>query len=150
MMDLYERLGGPALDDRQALRVSRYLTLFWGIVFIGFASLFQDTQNPVVELGLSIASFTYGGLLGAFLLGLVNKRTRQLDAIVAFIFTIVFMVLVIFGVYYNPSEGWIFAWIPSDERMAAEGLRSIGWPWYTVIGSVVTLLVGSLMALRHR
>ena len=150
MLDLYERLGGKALDDRKALTVSRYLTFFWGLVFIGFASLFQDTQNPVVELGLSIASFTYGGLLGAFLLGLLNPKTRQLDAIIAFVVTIVSMVLIIFGVWYGTAEGWIFDLNPSPEQIAADGLRKIGWPWYTVIGSVMTLIVGSLLALRHR
>jgi Na+/proline symporter len=150
MLDLYERLGGKALDDRKALTVSRYLTFFWGLIFIGFASLFQDTQNPVVELGLSIASFTYGGLLGVFLLGLLNPKTRQLDAIVAFVVTIVSMVLIIFGVWHGTAEGWIFDLNPSPEQIAADGLRKIGWPWYTVIGSVMTLIVGSLLALRHR
>ncbi len=150
MMDLYERLGRPALPPKKALAVSRLLTFFWGIVFIGFASLFRDTQNPVVELGLQIASFTYGGLLGVFLLGLLNARTRQADALVAFFAAIGSMVLVIFGIWYSPVEGWMFVFNPSDAHVAEAGLRSIGWPWYTVIGSVVTLAVGSLLALRHR
>ncbi|MFQ5571863.1 MAG: sodium:solute symporter [Rhodothermales bacterium] len=150
MMDLYERLGRTKMDEKKALSVSRLLTLFWGVVFIGFASLFQDNENPVVELGLAIASFTYGGLLGVFLLGLVTKRTQQLDAVIAFVITILFMILVIFGIWYSPLEGWQFVFAPGDERIAEAGLRSIGWPWYTVIGSSVTLIVGSLLALRHR
>lgn len=150
MLDLYERYSGKVLNDRQGLRMSRLLTLFWGLVFIGFASLFRDTDNPVVELGLAIASFTYGGLLGVFLLGLLNPKTRQLDAIVAFVITILAMVLIIFGVWYSPAEGWVLVLRPSDEYIAAAGLRSIGWPWYTVIGASMTLLLGSLQALRHR
>ncbi|MDX1546269.1 MAG: sodium:solute symporter, partial [Rhodothermales bacterium] len=150
MMDLYERLGGKALEERRALAVSRWLTLFWGIIFIGFASLFQDTDNPVVELGLAIASFTYGGLLGVFLLGLVNRRTRQADAVVAFVVTIAVMVFVIFSVWYAPAEGWVIAFRPDAAERAARGLSAIGWPWYTVLGAALTLTVGSLLALRHR
>ena len=149
MMDLYERLKGKAIEARKALAISRWLTLFWGIVFIGFASLFEDTQNPVVELGLAIASFTYGGLLGVFLLGLLNKTTRQIDAVIAFFITIAFMIFVIFGVWYSPQEGWTLVFNPSDAAVAEAGLRSIGWPWYTVIGAATTLGVGSLLALRH-
>ena len=150
MNDLYEHIMGAPMNPDRGLLISRGLTLFWGVVFIGFASLFQDNENPVVELGLSIASFTYGGLLGVFLLGLWHRGTRQVDAVVSFLFTIAFMVLVIFGVWYGPDVGWVFVLNPSDVEIAASSLRSIGWPWYTAIGAGVNLVVGSLLALRHR
>jgi Na+(H+)/acetate symporter ActP len=150
MLDLYERIRGRVIEGDRALFVSRMLTLVWGIVFILFANLFKDQNDPVVELGLAIASFTYGGLLGVFLLGLVNKATDQKDALIAFVVTIAFMVWVIFAVWFSPTEGWIIDLAPSDEAMLEGGLRAIGWPWYTVIGSMVTLAVGSLLALRHR
>lgn len=149
MMDLYERFFRQSLPVDKALRISRWMTLFWGLVFIGFANLFRDQQNPVVELGLAIASFTYGGLLGVFLLGLVNRRTRQADALIAFFVSIAAMIFIIFGVWHSPSDGWIFALNPTDDYVAAAQLRSIGWPWYTLIGTVITLAVGSLTALRH-
>jgi SSS family transporter len=148
--DLYTRITGRTLDGDRGVFVSRLLTLFWGVVFIGFASLFQDSNNPVVELGLSIASFTYGGLLGAFLLGLWHERTRQLDALVAFAVSIGAMVLIIFGVWHSPAEGWTFVLGPSDAYVQEADLRTIGWPWYTAIGTVINLAVGSLLALRHR
>jgi len=148
--DLYERIVGRSLDDDRGLLVSRLLTLFWGVVFIGFASLFQDSDNPVVELGLSIASFTYGGLLGTFLLGLWHDGTRQLDALIAFVVTIAVMVFVIFGVWHSPTEGWMFVLAPSDAYVADANLRGIGWPWYTAIGAALNLGVGSLLALRPR
>jgi solute:Na+ symporter, SSS family len=149
MLDLYERWKGSSLQESRALLTSRVLTLVWGIVFIFFANLFEHQENPVVELGLSIASFTYGGLLGVFLLGLINRQTRQADALLAFAVTIPFMVAVIFGVWHSPEVGWVIAFGPSAETIAAVGMRPIGWPWYTVIGSVLTLLVGSLSGLRH-
>lgn len=150
MLDLYERIKGAAMPEDRALRASRLFTLLWGIVFIFFASLFQDEQNPVIELGLAIASFTYGGLLGVFLLGLINRRTNQVDAIISFVATIAIMVWVIFAVWHSPDEGWMIILAPSDATIAEQGLRSIGWPWYTVIGAGVHLILGSLLALRHR
>ena len=74
-------------------------------MFVVFASLFENTDNPVVELGLAIASFTYGGLLGGFLLGIVIKNAKEWDAVIAFILTIVVMVLVIFGPLAQPNRG---------------------------------------------
>lgn len=150
VFDLYERVAKRTVSEQRALRTSRLLTLVWGLVFIGFATLFEDQQNPVVELGLAIATFTYGGLLGAFLLGLLNRQTRQLDAVLAFALTIIVMVLVIRGVWYGPEAGWIFHVNPPEAMRSELALRPIGWPWYTAIGSAVTLAVGSLLALRHR
>jgi hypothetical protein len=60
------------------------------------------------------------------------------------------MVLVIFGVWYGPEVGWVFVLNPSDAEIATSSLRSIGWPWYTAIGAGINLVVGSLLALRHR
>ena len=146
MLDLVERFVKRPLSEARRLFFSRGLTLFWAGLFIFFASLFENTDNPVVELGLAIASFTYGGLLGGFLLGIVVKRVQEWDAVIAFCLTIVTMVFIIFGVWYSPTEGWLFALDPANP---AE-LQQIGWPWYTLIGSVFTLIVGSLLSLRHR
>ncbi|MFO8099491.1 MAG: sodium:solute symporter [Salinibacter sp.] len=145
--DLYERFVGRALEGARGLRISRLLTLFWAVVFIGFASLFQDNTNPVVELGLSIASFTYGGLLGAFLLGLWDDTVQQFDALIAFGIAIGTMTIVIFGVWHSPEGGWTFVLNPSDARVAEAELRGIGWPWYTALGALLTLTVGRLLAL---
>lgn len=150
VMDLYERLRRKPLAERRALLVSRGFTLLWGVVFVLFASLFEDTQNPIVELGLAIASFTYGGLIGVFLLGLVSRAARQTDAIVAFVLSVAFMTVIIFGLWFSPQEGWVFAFDPLGDMAASRGLRSVGWPWYTVVGGGITIAIGSLLSLRHR
>lgn len=139
-----------AVDDKVGLRVSRLATLVWGLVFVFFANLFRDQQNPVVELGLSIASFTYGGLLGAFVLGLVNRRTRALDAGIGLVVSVLAMIVVIFGVWHGDTVGWTFVFRPSADVIAADGLRPLAWPWYTTVGAAITVLTGSLTAMRHR
>lgn len=125
MSDLYQRISRRPLSDARGLRLARVFTLVWGLIFFVFASLFQSQDNLVVELGLGIAGFTYGGLLGAFLLGLYVRRARETDAMIAFLVAIAVMGYVVFG------------GVP------------IAYPWYTLIGVAITLLVGGLLSLRH-
>lgn len=150
VMDVIARFTGRRLEDKSTMRLSRFMTAIWGVVFIGFAMLFTDMQNPVVELGLGIAGFTYGGLLGAFLLGMISKKARELDAILAFVVTIVVMTVVIFGFYYSSVDAsWVFEWRPSAAIKAERGLVALAWPLYTVFGSAGMVLLGSLLGLRH-
>lgn len=144
LMDIVNSVTSSALDETQSLTASRVLTLFWGVVLIGFASLFEDSDNAVVELGLTIASYTYGALLGVFLLGIFVSRSNQTDALVAFATTIVAMILIVFGVWHSPGEGWIFMLNPSAAEILERDLRSIAWPWYPLIGSAITVSVGAL------
>jgi SSS family transporter len=146
VLDVWTRLGGRQPDEAAALRLGRVLTLVWGAVFIGFALLFRSMDNPVVELGLSIASFTYGGLLGAFLLGILSRRARQRDAVVAFVATTAAMTLVVLGLYYSGAEGrWVFVFRPDDEVRAARALVPLAWPLYTVFGATAMVALGSLL-----
>jgi SSS family solute:Na+ symporter len=113
---------GKALDPGKEVVWSRIFTLVWGTILIGGAMLFADTKNPVVELGLQIASFTYGGLLGTFFLGLLFPHTKQRDAYAGFIAGIAAMTAVL-------------------------SFTRVDFTWHTFIGCVVTLLVGNLSSL---
>ncbi|MBT3449952.1 MAG: sodium/solute symporter [Bacteroidetes Order II. Incertae sedis bacterium] len=137
-------------DDAVTLKMSRYMTLGWALVFVFFATLFESRQNPVVELGLSIASFTYGSLLGAFLLGQLVKRVQERDALIAFVVGVIAMILIIFGVWITPDGSWMFMLNPEEQTKVALSLSPIAWPWYTAIGSGITILIGSLLSLMHR
>ena len=150
LMDLLERFGARPRTDAQSLALSRVLTLVWAGVFVGFAMLFTGLDNPVVELGLGIAGFTYGGLLGAFVLGLVSQRAREADALVAFAVAIAAMVLVIFGLWWSPEVGWVADWRPSPDVRAALDLRAVAWPLYPVVGAAITVGLGAILGLRHR
>lgn len=127
MADLYQKFSRRRLEDGQALRMSRLFTLGWGLVFIGAAAMFTGTDNPVIELGLSVASITYGGLLGAFFLGLWVRRARQTDAAISFAVAVATM-------------AWLFLFEP----------ELVGFTWYTAIGSAITLGLGYLLSRRHR
>ncbi len=150
LMDIYRHFAGATVDDTRSLATSRFLTLFWGAVLIGFASLFEDSDHAVVELGLTIASYTYGALLGVFLLGIVIKRSNQSDALLAFAVTLVSMFLIVFGVWHSSGGGWQFNFDPTDAEIIEYDLVSIAWPWYPVIGSAITVSVGALTSVLRR
>lgn len=120
MMDLYLPFK-PNLDEKKNLLLSRLFTVFWAAMLILSAVLFMESPRSVVELALSIASFTYGGLLGTFLLGLLNKKAKQEDALAGFTSGIFVMIAVI-------------------------ALKLVAWTWFILIGVCVTLIVGSLLA----
>lgn len=125
MLDLYKPYFGKENSPEQDLRISRILSLFWGGLLTASAIYFMNTSKAVVELGLTIASFTYGGLLGTFLLGVLFQKPKQLSAITGFIAGIVAMTLII-------------------------TLTKIAWTWYTVIGASVTVAIGNLFALFQK
>jgi hypothetical protein len=73
----------------------------------------------VVEVALGIVSYTYDGLLGTFLLGLVSREATQRDAILGFVAALVVMTVMIQTV-------------------------QIAWPLYTMVGSLTVIAVGLL------
>lgn len=139
-------LAGATLFDvlrRDGLGWSRGLTLFWAAIFVVFAIQFESTEGTVIEIGLGIAGFTYGALLGAFALGLLSTRASGGHAAVAFVVSVVGMVIVIGGVWWGP-DGWTFVWRPAPE--ARGGLRSVAWPLYPLLGTAMCVATGMVMA----
>ena len=117
-------LGGgrkPA-NDSGFLRLSRRMTLFWGLVLMGFGLM---TWGPVLEAGLTVASLPFGSLLGLFLLGTLNRRSNA-----------------------NGALAGMFAGLITI--LCVWRLTNIAFTWYVLIGSVTTVLVGSLVSLLIR
>jgi len=143
VMDLYQRLRRRA-NAPVSLLTSRAFTVLWGALLVAFAAPFQDMDNPVAELGLMVASFTYGGLLGVFVLGIVNRASRQPDALVAFAVTVLVMVVLVFGLRHGDVSGWLLVMPGSAGSLPDARLESVAWPWYPVIGLVLTLATGAI------
>jgi solute:Na+ symporter, SSS family len=140
--DIYLPLTGRSADDPQTLRAGRTFALIWGTVLTLGALLFpQDTKTPVVVVALGIASFTYGGLLGGFALGIFWRRAIQRDAIIGMSVAIATMAFIVFA---RP----IIAAFPSTASTLGP-FATIAWPWYVLIGTAITLAVGMLSSLTH-
>src|SRR5215831_17690377 len=140
--DIYLPITGHTAADPRTLRVGRIFAFLWGLVLTGGALLFPaNPTTPVVVIALSIASFTYGGLLGGFFLAIFWRRARQPDAILGMAVGIAVMSVVVFAKQ-------IAAAVPAFAP-ALTPLSKIAWPWYVLIGTTITLVVGVLSSLTH-
>jgi len=124
MIDIYKPYFGKDNDEKKELLISRIITAIWAVLLVGSAMFFMKTERTVVELALSIASFTYGGLLGSFLLGALFKKVNEIDALIGFVFGIAVMIYVILN-------------------------TKIAWTWHTFIGAGATILVGNLISVAR-
>jgi SSS family solute:Na+ symporter len=135
-MDIYKPYWGKNNPPEKDLRISRLMTIGWGTVITGSAFLFallqlrESGERPaVVELGLGIASYTYGGLLGAFVLGIFSKKIQLRDAAIGFFSGLIALLFLVKG--------------PVQDLLPGKGL-TIAWPLYTLVGSSIVVFVGHL------
>jgi SSS family transporter len=119
--DFWAPLKGLAGDEGRILRAGKKFTLLWAGLLIGGAVLFipLSTRTSAVEVALGIASVVYGGLLGAFGLGVLTDRADQRSTMIGM----------------ATGIGTVMAiWLTVPERVA--------WPWFVLIGTTLTFVVG--------
>src|SRR6266568_5027455 len=133
--DFYAPLAGRQ-EPTHLLWVGRWLTLLWTGVLVAGAMAFRNQNTPVVQLALSIASVTYGSLLGTYVLGGLWPRARQNDVIVAIVVSAVVMTPVVLG---SVIPGFPWRWLPA-----------LAWPWYVPLGTAATVAVGMLSSAVRR
>ena len=111
--------------------MTRWLTVLFGAVQIGVGIaagiLVSDANNTVVKNVLAIAGFSFGLLLGVFLLGVVVRRAGQVAALAGGAAGLVVLLAVKF---VAPRMG-----------------ITIAFPWLAVIGSTSTFFAGWLVSL---
>jgi solute:Na+ symporter, SSS family len=98
------------------LRLSRSMTLVWGIV-LAVLGTFQ--WGPLLEAGLTIASITFGSLLGLFLLAFLLRRATPSGALTGMFVGLVAMLYIYFR-------------------------TPLLWTWYVLTGAAITFFAGAL------
>lgn len=139
--DIYIPLFKKQPNDAATLRFGKLSALAWGVVLTGGALLYKEQGTPVVVIALSIASFTYGALLGGFFLGWLWRRAIQRDAILGMSIALIVMSVVVFARQLIPVLPGITGSLTT--------LSKIAFPWYVLIGTSVTILVGIISSLTH-
>lgn len=114
----FAQLRGQSTDARQFLRVSRGMTLVWGLVLMGFGLV---KWGPLLEAGLTVASLPFGSLLGLFLLGTFDRAANARGALAG-------MIVGLAGV------------------LSVFHFTQVAFTWYVLIGAGVTFLVGSIVS----
>jgi len=116
ILDFYLRLH-PETDERRRIELSRFSTVVWAMVLFALAVVCLNRVVRVIEVGLQIASISYGALLGVFLLGVLTRRVTQASAMI--------------GMLCGFSTE-LYLWV---------GTR-VPWTWYVAIGTAVTCVTG--------
>ena len=111
--DFYVKYLRPDADEPTLMRVSRNATVAWGIAQIAVALGAQFVTRSVLDAGLGILSLAAGPVLGAFLVGVLSKRTGPRGMLAGMITGIV-----------------VLAWIWWSGALA--------WTWYAFVGATVT------------
>jgi SSS family transporter len=114
----FSAAAGHREDPAKFLRLSRRVTLVWGLVLMAFGFV---RWGPLLETGLTVASFPLGSLLGLFLLGTIDRRANSTGALTGMFCGLVAIVAV-----------WKFS--------------SVAYTWYVLVGACVTFLVGALVS----
>ena len=118
VMDL-NVLRGRSIDPARFLKISRRMTLVWGLVLIGFGLV--KWEHSLLETGLTVASLPFGSLLGLFLLGTLDSRANSIGSLIG-----------------------MFAGLATV--MAIYLTSQVAYTWYFMIGACVTFATGALLS----
>jgi SSS family transporter len=126
-------------DPAHLFRVGRVFSAVWGVALIGGALLFQayasGNDTPVVVLALSIASVTYGALLGTYLLAARWPRATGRDVVGSVAVTVAVMLVVVFARPLAASgAGWL------------KPVGQLAWPWYVPLGTLLAFCTGAMLS----
>jgi len=91
------------VKGEKTLKLSRLFSLFWAIILIGIALVFDEGDEAIVIIGLQIASFTYGGLLSLFILSKIDRQFNPITIAIGLIFSILAVLLL---KYYGLAWTW--------------------------------------------
>jgi len=109
-------------ENRGELLAGRSIAVAWCCVLL-FVSFLAQNWGGVLETGLAIASFTYGSLLGAFLLSILTNAGKVSGK----------------GVPYGMLTGIAVMTVIFF-------LTELPWTWYVVVGTTVTCAAGWMIS----
>jgi len=121
VVDIYQPHFKKHASERHYLSVSRLFVVVFGLALVGIAIACRGIEQ-ILWLAFKIGAFTYGSLLGVFLLGVIAKRGSNKGNIIAMLSSVI-VVTILF---------------------MTERYTHIAWPWLVVIGTIWTFLIGLL------
>lgn len=119
VVDFYRPFLKSAGSDAKELKISRWITVAWGIVLalLAIVTLMSHGMKSVLERGLTIVSISYGSMVGVFLLGVLTRKANEKGSILGMIAGLLAMLAV-----------WHYS--------------TIAFTWYVLIGTAITFTVG--------
>jgi DMSO reductase anchor subunit len=104
-----------------------------GVGTLAAYSVLNDPRLTIIPIAIGILGYTYGSLLGIFLLGMLTTRrgsdATNVMAMVGGVIAVFFL-----GKVHLPGIIDFGRWMPS-------WWPQVAWPWYVLIGCSATLLL---------
>jgi SSS family transporter len=148
--DFYLPYIRPGATDGQSIRAARIATAVFGVLMIVVATIaanavLQDAKLTIIPIAIGILGYTYGALVGVFLLGMLTRRRGADGTNVIAMAVGILSVLILckislpafdLGAIFHGrlmAATWNFGWFMPD------WWPNISWPWFVFVGCVVTL-----------
>jgi Na+/proline symporter len=119
LVDFYRRMIRRDGDDAHYVKAARLMTVTWGLVAIGFASVASLFENLIQFVNI-IGSLFYGTILGVFIAAFYFKKIRAHSVFIAALIT----EAVVVAVYF---------------------MDVIAYLWLNVLGCLLVVLLGFLL-----
>ena len=129
-MDFVKGLTKGEKSEEYFLNFSKYSTVFWAVVLVLVAYLSREVVY-VLNAAFTLRGLTSGALLGGLIMVLTGKKGSPWPLITGMVASLCVMI----GV----SQ---FDW--KTVVNGSEITQKIAWPWFTLIGTTVTLSVAGL------
>jgi len=131
IMDVYRPFIRPGATERHYLKASRVFVAVFCLLLIAAAFALNHIPGGKLWLGFKVTGFTYGAMLGVFLLGVLTRGgSDRLN-----LWAMVSSVLLLAGL------------AAADEHFFPDRVM-LAWPWYVVIGTVWTFVFGCVFRPR--
>ena len=132
-IDIYKRNVKTEKSDKHYVNATKYFTLLWGVIAVGFACVGTLFEN-LIQLVNIVGSIFYGTVLGVFLVGFYFKFIKAN----AIFYSAVISQLSIFIIYYYTIHIY-----PTGEE-------KLGYLWLNFIGSIMTIVLGLIIQILFK
>jgi solute:Na+ symporter, SSS family len=132
-MDLFKAISKRVRSDEDYLRLSKYSTVAWAVV-LGVVAFTSQGVVFILNWAFSLNGLTSGAMLGGLLMALFWKQLRPAAVIAGMLVSLAGMIVV--------SQ---YSWSTVVAGQVVE--HKIFWPWFTLIGTMLTLAVAGVLNL---
>jgi solute:Na+ symporter, SSS family len=140
-IDIYKRYIRPDTTEKHAVTISRYSVIIFAAVLAIVAMQCGRTES-VLWLGFKIFGYTYGAMIGVFLIAVLTDRRGNDIANVVVMVTSVLMVLFLTADSIGPLQE------VRSTILSPLGIEKISWKWSIIIGSIWTFGIGVIFSKR--
>ena len=138
-LDFYRPFFGKGQSEERTVMISKISYVCFGVLFVLLAMAIHRMDN-LLWLAFRIVGFTYGPLLGVFLVAMMTEWVVQPALLLAMMFSYT-TVAAVFGIYANfavKAGSTAALWVHLDKK----------WPLFVVVGALFVFFGSAVLRTR--